>query len=121
MGERVLAPLAASGPPPRRLSRMIAALDELYDGGRAACLLGNMLVGDSRRLFQGPLKAAFAGWLAELAALARDAGMSPARAGQWAEDTVLSIEGALVLARGLDDPGPFRRVLRRLPGTLASS
>jgi AcrR family transcriptional regulator len=121
MGERVLAPLAASGPPPRRLSRMIAALDELYDGGRAACLLGNMLVGDSRRLFQGPLKAAFAGWLAALAALARDAGMSPARAGQWAEDTVLSIEGALVLARGLDDPGPFRRVLRRLPGTLASS
>lgn len=121
MAEHVLAPLVAPGPPARRLSRMAAALDDLYDCGRAACLLGNMLVGDSRRLFQRPLKAAFAAWVAALAALARDAGMPAARARLWAEETVLSIEGALVLARGLDDPAPFRRVLRRLPLTLARS
>jgi hypothetical protein len=43
------------------------------------------------------------------------------RARQWAEDAVLTVEGALVLARGLDDPGPFRRVLCHLPRTLARS
>jgi TetR/AcrR family transcriptional repressor of lmrAB and yxaGH operons len=83
LAEHVVAPLAASGPPAQRLSRMAAALDGLYDGGRAACLLGNMLVGDSRRLFIRPLKAAFGAWVAALAALARDAGMSAARARTW--------------------------------------
>lgn len=121
MEENVLAPLAAPGPPAQRLSRMVAALDGLYDGGRAACLLGNMLVGDSRRLFLKPMKAAFAAWVSALAALARDSGMPAARARLWAEEAVLSIEGALVLARGLDDPRPFRRMLRRLPETLARS
>lgn len=121
MAENVLAPLAASGPPAQRLSRMAAALDGLYDGGRSACLLGNMLVGDSRRLFLEPVKTAFTAWVSALAALARDSGMPAARARLWGQETVLSIEGALVLARGLDDPQPFRRVLRRLPRTLARS
>ena len=121
MRQHVLEPLVASGPPVRRLSRMIAALDDLYDCGRAACLLGNMLVGDSQRLFQTPLKAAFNEWIAALATLARDAGQPPARARVWAEEVVLSIEGALMLSRGLEDPEPFRRVLRRLPRTLARS
>jgi len=121
MAAHVLAPLAAPGTPARRLARMVKALDELYDGGRAACLLGNMLVGDARRLFRKPLKDAFGAWIEALASVARDAGMSATPARLWAEETVLSIEGALVLARGLDDPEPFRRVLRRLPGTLARS
>lgn len=121
MAANVLAPLAAPGTPARRLARMARSLDELYDCGRAACLLGTMLVGDARRLFRQPIKAAFGAWVAALAAVARDAGMGAAPARLWAEETVLSIEGALVLARGLDDPEPFRRVLRRLPRTLARS
>jgi hypothetical protein len=31
-----------------------------------------------------------------------------------AEDLVLQIEGALVLSGGLDDPTPFRRLLRKI-------
>ena len=37
---------------------------------------------------------------------------------QRAEDTVIQIQGALVLARGLSRTEPFERILRQLPDEL---
>jgi len=120
MSVHALGPLKGPGSPRQRLARMVAALDGFYAGGRCACVLGNLVVGDSRRLFQKRLRAAFAAWIDALAELAVEAGQSKAHARVWAQDFVLGIEGALVLARGLDDPVPFRRVMRRCLRTLVA-
>jgi len=47
--------------------------------------------------------------------------MTPADAKDMAEDVVGSIQGALVLARALDDLGSFRRAIARLQVRLQSA
>lgn len=114
MRELLFTPLRGSGPPAKRLKAMIDAYDEMYDGGRDVCLLGTLVLGGSRRRFQGQLKAIFEQWIAALERLALDAGVRAKAARERAEDAVVRIQGALILAGGLDDAGPFRRTLRSL-------
>jgi AcrR family transcriptional regulator len=114
----ILAPLRGTGTPARRLGRMIDALDEFYDGGRKACLLERLAASVERATFARPLQAVFRQWIDAVAALLREAGLSPAAARVRAEDSVIRIEGALVLSGGTGSTKPFERVLTSLRGDL---
>lgn len=114
----LLEPLRASAPPAERLDRMLDSLDIFYDHGRQACLLERLSASVDRPRFQTPLAAAFEAWLHALVILLRDAGFAEAEARGRAEDTVGRVEGALVLAAGLDDPGVFSRALARIRAEL---
>ncbi len=114
MDAHILIPLRGSGAPRARLAAMLAALEAFYTGGKSACVLGNMVVGSSRRLFQSELQTIFGSWVQGLEALAVESGVPRRLAHERAEDAVVRIEGALVLAGGLDDPTPFRRALRHV-------
>jgi TetR/AcrR family transcriptional repressor of lmrAB and yxaGH operons len=116
--ETAIRPLRGPGTPARRLARMLDALDAFYAGGRKCCVLGNLVMGGARRLVQAELRAAFELWIRALADLAVEAGVPRARARERAEDAVVAIEGALIVAGGRDNPAPFRRALRRIPGLL---
>ena len=113
--EKVVALLQGQGSPKERLERMLHALDSLYAGGKNACVLGNLVVGGARQLYQRQLRSTFSAWVEGLEGLALEAGISRRTARERAEDVVLQIEGALVLSYGLDDPTPFRRILRKIP------
>ena len=113
--ENAIAPLQGQGPPKERLERMLRALDSFYAGGRNACVLGNLVVGGARNLYQRQLRSVFSAWVEGLEGLGLEAGISRRTARERAEDVVLQIEGALVLSCGLDDPTPFRRMLRKIP------
>jgi TetR/AcrR family transcriptional regulator, lmrAB and yxaGH operons repressor len=114
MRERLFEPLRASSAPAKRLKAMLETYDEMYDGGRDVCLLGTLVLGGSRARFQRPLKEIFETWITALAGLAADAGVPAKTARERAEDAVLRIQGALILAGGLDDTAPFRRTLKTL-------
>ena len=114
MNAHALAALRKPGTPQQRLRAMLHVLDEFYVGGRNACVLGNLVVGGSRAKFQDYLTTAFAGWIAALRALAVEAGVRGPEAQQRAEDAVVRIEGALIVAGGLADPAPFKRALRSI-------
>jgi AcrR family transcriptional regulator len=114
MNERALGALRGSGTPKQRLRAMLHILDEFYVGGRNACVLGNLVVGGSRERFQTFLASAFEGWITALRALAIEAGVGRTEAQQRAEDAVVRIEGALIVAGGLNDPAPFKRALRNI-------
>jgi AcrR family transcriptional regulator len=114
MNERVLDPLRARGSPQSRLRAMSKTLDEFYVGGRNACVLANLVVGSSRANFQDHLGEAFRNWIGALRALAVEAGVPGTEAQHRAEDAVVRIEGALILAGALDDPTPFKRALRNI-------
>ena len=53
----------------------------------------------------------FARWHVALASLLRRSGLSKSQAQRRAEDALLTIQGALVLARARNDSGIFRRAL----------
>ena len=94
---------------------MLRALDSLYAGGKNPCVLGNLVAGEARRLYQRQLRSTFSAWVEGLEQLGLEAGLSRRTARERAEDVVLQIEGVLVLSGGLDDPTSFRRVLRKIP------
>ena len=57
-------------------------------------------------------------WQAALAGLLRRSGLSRSQAQRRAEDALLTIQGALVLARARNDAGIFRRALSDLTARL---
>jgi TetR/AcrR family transcriptional regulator, lmrAB and yxaGH operons repressor len=114
----VLARLEGPGPVRARLVAMAAALDTFYGGGRSNCLLGALALGEGHARFAAKLKAAFRRWIGAIAAALEADGQTPERARARAEEAVLAVQGALVLARGLGDPAPFRRVTAALPDRL---
>ncbi|MBD3884975.1 TetR/AcrR family transcriptional regulator [Phormidium tenue FACHB-886] len=116
--EQLLAPLHSDLPPVDRLRAMSERIDEFYQHGRQDCLLGLLSIGEARHLFQEPISRSLTVWIDSLARLAIEAGIAPDLAHQRAEDVVLQIQGALVLARGLNDSAPFERILKRLPEIL---
>jgi hypothetical protein len=79
-----------------------------------------MVVGAGRQIFQRELRKSFGAWIDALAKVLTDARLPARQARERAEDAVIRIEGALILAGGLGDPAPFRRLLKRLPQDLLS-
>jgi TetR/AcrR family transcriptional regulator, lmrAB and yxaGH operons repressor len=110
----LFAPLRSPGPVSDRLDQMIATLDEFYRGGREACVLGNLVLGTSRTRFHRQLAAIFEMWIDALASALVDGGLPPTVARARAEDAVIRIEGALILAGAMNDPEFFGRALRHL-------
>lgn len=110
--------LEGAGTPAERLEAMCRGLDGFYRGGREGCVWANLVLGGSRALFQEHLKATIGRLLEAIARVLVEAGLPAAAAAERAQDGVLRVHGALVLAGGLDDPAPFARTLRRLPAEL---
>jgi TetR/AcrR family transcriptional regulator, lmrAB and yxaGH operons repressor len=106
--------VAAESNPRKKLQLLLDAVDGLYDGGRKACLLQQLGASVDRAHFREPLRATFANVMAAFADVARAAGLSSATARRRAEEALVRIEGALVVAAGADDLTVFERTLRDL-------
>lgn len=113
--ENVVVPLKAEGDLAQRLAKARASLDALYGSGTKSCLL-NMLMAprDLGGPFAPAIKVAFETLIDAFAYFAREAGHRPAAARKASERAVSLIQGSLVLARGLQDPKPFRDALNGL-------
>ena len=116
---------APSGADPRFLwidptssRRMIAGVDQYFHSGDRVCLVGLVALGAARDTFAETVDDYFARWQAALAQLLRRSGLSKGQAQRRAEDALLTIQGALVLARARNDAGIFRRALSDLTARL---
>ena len=116
--DSIFTPLRGPGAPRRRIEEMVNTVDEYYRGGREACVLGNLVLGTSRTRFRRQLQAIFDEWIEALAGALVDAGLSRATARARAEDAVIRIEGALVLAGAMGDVSLFARSLKQMPADL---
>ncbi len=114
----VFAPLRATGTPSDRILAMNRSLEAFYDNGREACVLAILGIGDSSRRFHPRVKQLFRSWIAAIACAIEDSGVSPELARARAVDALVRIEGALVLARSLEEPAIFGRTLDALPNEL---
>jgi AcrR family transcriptional regulator len=114
----ILAPLRTTAPPLKRLQSMSRNISEFYAHGEKSCLLAVMSLGDSGDRFQAGLQQAMKAWINTLSAVLREAGINGAIAQQRAEDAVIQVQGALVVARVLGDTQAFQRVITELPEKL---
>ena len=101
----VYRPLRAEGPAPQRLAAMFTAVESYFASRHLVCLFAAFALGQERERFAERIGAYFAEWIAALATVLPR---------EEASDTVATIQGALVLARALDDPVLFQDTLTRL-------
>ncbi|HJV21643.1 MAG TPA: TetR/AcrR family transcriptional regulator [Holophagaceae bacterium] len=109
----VFAPLEADGDPAARLEAVVQALEGFYAQGRKSCLLDVMPISGGPEV-KAAVKAVMERLATGFTMLAADAGLSEAQAAARAEHALVALQGSLVLARGLGDPGPFLRQMQSL-------
>jgi TetR/AcrR family transcriptional regulator, lmrAB and yxaGH operons repressor len=114
----VCSPLNSSGTPKERFCEMINNLDKFYEHGEYICLLGVLTIGDSHNFFETEIRQTFNFWIDSMAEVFEESGFEPDCARRQAENCVLQIQGALLLARGLGDITIFKRVSQHLPNVL---
>lgn len=114
----VFAPLREDPDAMSAIRRMLRETDAYFRSGRRVCLIGAFALGETRDRFASRIGGYFSTWRDTLAdALSRAGRAAPS---ERAEHAILAIQGALVLARALDDPAVFGRALARLERELLS-
>lgn len=114
----VFTPLREDSDGQRAIKTMFAAVDTYFQGGGRVCVVGVFALGDVRDRFATAVHRYFEDWIAALAGALVRLGHGKAQARALAEDAVGGIQGALVLARALDESTAFRRLLQRTQARL---
>ncbi|HEY0209190.1 TetR/AcrR family transcriptional regulator [Acerihabitans sp.] len=96
------------------INGMWRAVDEYFLSGQRICLMGAFALDGTRDRFAAAIAAYFTRWIGALRQALQRAGVCQPRAGAVAEDIVAGIQGALTLARALNDSDLFVRGTRRL-------
>ncbi len=117
----IFEPLRNAEDPAAALGAMFAAVDGYFRQGRRLCLMGVIATSGAHDRFACELNRYFSDWRADLSATLERAGTPAAECDGLAEEIVGGIQGALILARSLEDPGAFVRVLARLKARLPVS
>lgn len=108
--------LAAAQAPEARIGAFVQVMDSFYAGGRQSCLLNMLQPPRAEPSACGEaIGATFQRLLAALSMVARDAGADEAPARLRAEQVLVELQGALVVARGMNDAAVFGRALARIP------
>jgi AcrR family transcriptional regulator len=110
----IFAPLRSSDDAAPAIAAMIKAVDGYFRSGQRVCLVGVIALGASRDMFALQVQGYFKRWNEALSRLLARSGLSARTARQRSADALLTIQGALVLARALDNPGIFARALADL-------
>ncbi|WP_296040351.1 TetR/AcrR family transcriptional regulator [uncultured Agrobacterium sp.] len=98
---------------------MLASTDQYFRTGRRVCLVGALAVGNTRDRFAQAIRGYFTAWVDALQSALIRQGRDRDQSRMLAEETVLAIQGAIVLSRALDDPAVFQRAIDQLHDRLA--
>ncbi|MGU3666575.1 TetR/AcrR family transcriptional regulator [Methylobacterium sp. A49B] len=115
------APLREAEHPDEAVSTMFDAVETYFRSGRRVCLVGVVALGSERDRFAEAVRSYFARWVAALAEALRRSGRDPVASTALAEEVVAQIQGAIVLARALDEPAVFTRAMTALKGRVAAA
>lgn len=115
---KVVDPLMGSETAPERLRLMADGLMSFYADGRHACLVEIFSIEATPEPVRHRLRAGVAMWMTALAATLTQAGLDATEAARRAEDTVIRVQGALVVSRALGERRHFTELISQLPDRL---
>jgi AcrR family transcriptional regulator len=116
--EHVRSMLESELPPDEKIRRMCAAIDEVHTRPQQLTLMNVFSYGSARLKFGEQVAQRVQRWLDQIALLLADLDIEKQEAMQRALDAYVQIEGAMVLARSLNDLAVFRAVMKKLPEML---
>lgn len=108
----VYAPLRRERDARAATAAMFDATEHYFHGGGRVCLVGAFALDATRDRFAAAVQSYFSRWVQALARALKRGGVPEARS--RAEGIVAGIQGALTLARALDEPALFRRQLHEM-------
>ncbi|NES02367.1 MAG: TetR/AcrR family transcriptional regulator [Okeania sp. SIO2F4] len=114
----VLKPLKADTQPEERIKAMSQKINEFYNQGQETCLWAVLSVGEAHDLFNNQIQNILIIWIDTLTQVLIEAGIEAQQARQRSEDAIIQVQGALILARVLNNNASFQRTLARLPKIL---
>ncbi|MGD1702008.1 TetR/AcrR family transcriptional regulator [Dapis sp. BLCC M229] len=114
----VLKPLKAHTQPEERIKAMSQKINEFYSQGQETCLWAVLSVGEAHDLFNNQIQNILIIWIDTLTQVLIEAGIEAQQARQRSEDAIIQVQGALILARVLNNNASFQRTLARLPKIL---
>ena len=114
IGELLSSPLPAAA----KVRGLFHALDEVHTRAHQLTLMNVFTYGAARQFFGLQVGQRVRGGLQVLSGLLRECGIPQEEADARALEAYIRLEGAMVLARTLNDLQVFRSVVRRLPDEL---
>jgi len=116
--QNIFTPLRTDQDAARAIAHMFEAVQDYFKSGRQVCLVGAFALTESRDRFAERIRGYFAAWNDALQGALMRAGHGPKKARRRAEECLAAIQGALVLARAMNDPAIFQRTIERLKSRL---
>lgn len=113
----IFAPLSSAQPLQERISSMFTNVIDYFASGHRICLVGVFALGVERDKFEDHIRRFFVDWIDALGLALKKSGNAE-HPRELAEEVVSSIQGALILVRGLNDPSRFVSIIRRLEDRL---
>ena len=104
---------------PGGVDQMFDAVVDYFHSGQRICLQGAFALGHERDRFGAAVQHYFERWIDALTIALEAASLDTPEARVTAIDTVSRIQGAIVLARALDDPSLFVDIINRLRESLS--
>jgi len=100
--------------PLQGIDAMFDEVDRYFNSGRRICLVGAFALDNTRDLFFQEVSNYFAEWIKALTLALKRYSLSASEAKMLAEEVVVGIQGALVLARSQNNARYFTRTIERL-------
>jgi TetR/AcrR family transcriptional repressor of lmrAB and yxaGH operons len=111
--DNIYGPLRETDDPRAAIGMMCRAVTDYFHSGRRICLVGAFALDNVRDRFIDQIKDYFAVWKSSLAVALQKAGHSENEASGRADEAIISIQGALVLARAVGEPALFEQSMKR--------
>lgn len=116
--DAVYSPLRNESDANGAICAMLASTDQYFRSGRRVCLVGALAVANTRDLFAQAIRGYFVAWVDALQSALIRQGREADQSRILAEEAVLTIQGAIILSRAMDDPAVFQRAIDQLRGRL---
>lgn len=110
----IFGPLRSTDEPRAAIAATLNAVSAYFRSGRRVCLIGVLALGDTRDRFAAQVNSYFTRWIEALAGALAQSGQQREAAVALAEDVVVVIQGAIVLARALNRAEAFETAVERL-------
>lgn len=98
----------------QRLDKVLNNIDALYAQGTKACILRALSMETGIPSLGDLIQVTINKWVEGFSQLAEDIGFTPKEAKQKAIQTLINIQGSLIISKGLNDTKVFKNVLESI-------
>ena len=113
--DNIFLPLMDENQPAKmRLTEALKNIGILYNGGESTCVLRAFSMHSGLSLFEQQIKSGMEKWISAFNALGISLRLTPTQSQQDAVQTLIELQGSLIVTRGLADTNIFESTLKNI-------